>query len=125
MITKKDVDKNKYTIRMKKAAKRMENAKTDKELYLEFFENAHWMMREYGWLVMEDYLKDIGDDFLKSGLKMLCNGIPPDRIYSIMNLKKKRLLIEYESLLDLIVAGACGHYDGTTTDVYMEILRTF
>ncbi len=83
------------------------------------------MVWRKGIINVEDHLDKIPDEFLRDGLQLVCDFVSPEIIEKILLSKKKKMIHEYETLLDLIVAGIMGVSERTNPKYLKSVMETY
>ena len=107
------------------ASKKLSNLAVDKKAFIEFIYQCSVMVWKKDTINVEDHLAKIPDEFLRDGLQLVCNWVLPEITEKILLSKKKKMIHEYETLLDLIVAGIMGVSDRTRPDYLKKLMESY
>jgi len=107
------------------ASKKLSSLAVDKKAFIEFLYQCSEMVWRKDILNVEDHLDKIPDEFLKDGLQLVCDWVSPEITEKILLAKKKKMIHEYETLLDLIVAGIMGVSERTNPKYLKSLLETY
>lgn len=107
------------------ASKKLSSLDVDKKAFIEFLYQCSEMVWRKDIIKVEDHLDQIPDEFLRDGLQLVCDWVSPEIIEKILLAKKKKMIHEYETLLDLIVAGIMGVSKRTNPKYLKSVMETY